>query len=136
MTFEDCICFQLGRSLRQVTRSYRNEIAEYNLTHGQFFMIVAIMEEEGLLPSELAEKTSQDRAAITGILDRLEKDGWTERRPDPQDRRSLKIFLTDRARQHRDAIMGMFEKINQSYLNRFTPEEWARMQDFLTRLEQ
>lgn len=34
------------------------------------------MEEEGLLPSELAEKTAQDRAAITGLLDRLEKDGW------------------------------------------------------------
>lgn len=136
MAFEDCICFQLGRSLRQVTKAYRNEIAGYNLTHGQFFMIVAIMEEEGLQPSELAEKTSQDRAAITGILDRLEKDGWTERRQDPEDRRTLNIYLTDTARQHRQAILGLFEKINREYLNRFTKEEWERMQDFLTRLEQ
>lgn len=136
MAFEDCICFQLGRSLRQVTKAYRQEIAEYNLTHGQFFMIVAVMEEEGLLPSELAEKTSQDRAAITGILDRLEKDGWTERRQDPKDRRSLKIYLTERGRLHKNAILGLFEKINREYINRFTPAEWDQMQVFLTRLEQ
>ena len=42
MAFEDCICFQLGRSLRQVTKAYRHELAEYKLTHGQFFLLVAI----------------------------------------------------------------------------------------------
>jgi len=37
------------------------------------------MEEEGLLPSELADKTSQNRPAITGILDRLGKDRWIDK---------------------------------------------------------
>jgi DNA-binding MarR family transcriptional regulator len=136
MAFEDCICFQLGRSLRQVTKSYRNEIAEYGLTHGQFFLIVAIMEEEGLLPSELAEKTAQDRAAVTGVLDRLEHDGWLERRQDPNDRRSLKIYLTPKAKEQKEAVLSLFEKTNRQYLARFSRDEWARMQDFLTRLEQ
>lgn len=136
MPFDDCICFQLGRSLRQVTKAYRNEIAEYNLTHGQFFLIVAIMEDEGLLPSELAEKTAQDRAAITGVLDRLEKEGWLERRHDPKDRRSLKIYLTPQAKNHQQAILNLFEKINHRYLNRFSKDEWTKMQNFLNRLEQ
>jgi DNA-binding MarR family transcriptional regulator len=136
MPFEECICFQLGRSLRQVTKAYRNKIAEYNFTHGQFFLIVAIMEEEGLLPSELADKTAQDRAAVTGVLDRLEKEGWVERRNDVKDRRSLKIFMTPKAKEHRDDILELFEKINRQYLDRFTLAEWSQMQDFLNRLEQ
>jgi len=136
MPFEDCLCYQLGKTVRKVTRAYRDEIAEYNLTHGQFFVIVAIMEEEGLLPSELAEKTSQERATITGLLDRLVKDGWIERRPDEIDRRSFRIYLTSYANQNRDAILKLFEKTNQKFLSCFTQEEWCQMQGFLDRLEQ
>ena len=136
MLFKDCICFQLGKSVRQVTKAYRKEITSYKLTHGQFFMMVAIMEEDGLLPSELADKTSQDRATTTGLLDRLEKDGWIERRSDRNDRRSLRIFLTPDARNKRNEILELFQKTNQKFLSCFTKEEWDQMQDFLTRLDQ
>ena len=136
MPFEDCLCHQLGKTVRRITRVYRDEIAAYGLTHGQFFVIVAIMEEEGLLPSELAEKTSQDRATITGLLDRLVKDGWIERRPDEIDRRSFRIYLTDHAAQHREAILKLFEKTNRKFLGCFSRAEWSRMQGFLSRLEQ
>lgn len=136
MPFEECLCYQLGKTVRRVSRSYRDEIAAYQLTHGQFFVIVAIMEEEGLLPSELAEKTSQDRATITGLLDRLAKEGWIERRPDEKDRRSLKIYLTPYASQRREAILKLFEKTNRKFLSCFTSEEWFQMKDLLNRLDQ
>ncbi len=135
MPFKDCICFQLGKTVRNVTRAYREEIASLGLTHGQFFLVVAIMEEEGLLPSELAEKTFQDRATITGLLDRLEKDGWIERKPDNRDRRSLRIYLTLSARERKASLLGLFEETNRAFLNRFTPQEWNTMQSFLSRLE-
>ncbi len=135
MPFQDCVCFKLSKTIRQVTKSYRQKVNEYKLTHGQFFMIVAIMEEDGLLPSELAGKTAQDRATTTGLLDRLEKDGWIVRRPDKKDRRSLRIFLTPYAEEHKKPILKLFEKTNQIFLSRFTQEEWGQMQDFLGRLE-
>lgn len=136
MPFEDCLCYQLGKTVRKITRTYRDEIAAYRLTHGQFFLMVAIMEEEGLLPSELAEKTSQDRATITGLLDRLAKDEWIERRPDEMDRRSLRIYLTSYAKEHREAMLKLFENTNRKFLDCFSQEEWGQMQDFLNRLEQ
>ena len=136
MLFEDCLCYQLGKTVRKVARAYRDEIAAHKLTHGQFFVIVAIMEEEGLLPSELAEKTSQDRATITGLLDRLEKDAWIERKPDPNDRRSLRIYLGARGHDNKAAVLKLFEDTNQKFLNRFSKTEWEQMQSFLVRLEQ
>ncbi len=114
MPFQDCICFQLGKIVRKVTNAYREEIASLGLTHSQFFLIVAIMEEEGLLPSELADKTSQDRATITGLLDRLEKDGWIERKPDKRDRRSLRVYLTSHASKRRESTLKIFEETNRS----------------------
>lgn len=136
MQFQDCICFKLGKTVRKITKAYREEIAPYGLTHGQFFLIVAIMEDEGLLPSELADKTSQDRPTITGLLDRLEKDGWIERKPDKKDRRSLQIYLASRAIQWREPILKLFEETNQRFMNRFSQAEWDQMQSFLVRLEQ
>lgn len=136
MPFQDCICFRLGKTVRKVTRAYREEITSYGLTHGQFFLIVALMEEDGLLPSELAKKTAQDRPTITGLLDRLEKDGWIERKPDSRDRRSLRIYLASRAQECKEPIMNLFEETNQLFLNRFSQEEWNQLQSFLLRLEQ
>lgn len=136
MAFQDCICFQMGKTVRKVSKAYREEIAHYGLTHGQFFMLVAVMEEEGLLPSELAEKIAQDRPTTTGLLDRLAKDGWVERRPDARDRRTLRIFLTPHARKHRESVMKLFEDTNRRFVNRFTTQEWSQMQSFLSRLEQ
>ena len=136
MLFKDCICFQLGKTVRQVSKTYRKEITSYKLTHGQFFMMVAIMEEEGLLPSELADKTSQDRATITGLLDRLEKDRWIERQSNKNDRRSLRIFLTPHARNKREEILKLFQETNQKFINCFTQEEWDQMQNYLNRLDQ
>lgn len=135
MPFEKCICFQLGKALRQITREYRQEISALKLTHGQFFMIVAIMEEDGLLPSELASKTAQDRATTTGLLDRLEKDGWVERKHDVNDRRSLRIYLTTFAKKQREAVLNLFEETNQKFLDRYNQDEWKQMQTFLNRLE-
>ena len=135
MPFQDCICFRLGKAARKVTRAYREEIAAHGLTHGQFFLVVAIIEEEGLLPSELAEKTFQERPTMTGLLDRLEKDAWIERKPDPSDRRSLRIYLGPRGIQSRASILSLFEKTNQKFLDRLSKTEWQQMQAFLERLE-
>ena len=136
MPFKDCVCFRLGKTVRKVTRAYREEIASYGLTHGQFFLIVALMEEDGLLPSELADKTAQDRPTITGLLDRLEKDGWIQRKQDSRDRRSLRIYLGSRAQECKEPIMKLFEETNQLFLNRFSKKEWDQLQSLLTRLEQ
>ncbi len=136
MVFEDCICFRMGKAVKKVTKTYRESLIHYGLTHGQFFMLVAIMEEEGLLPSELAEKTAQDRATTTGLLDRLENDGWIKRKMDKKDRRSLRIFLTPHAKKYKEPIMKLFEETNQQFLSRFTRQEWDQMQSFLHRLEQ
>ena len=135
MTFEDCICFRLGKAARKVTRAYREEIASYGLTHGQSFLLVAIMEREGLLPSELAERTSQERPTITGLLDRLEKEGWVERRADPKDRRALRIYLGSRGKARRVELLTLFEETNQKFLDRLSVAEWNQMQSFLVRLE-
>lgn len=135
MVLQDCICFQLGRITRKITRYYRDKISAFGLTHGQFFMLVAIFEEESLLPSQLAEKAALDRPTTTGLLDRLERDGWVERQPDSNDRRSLRIHLSSKAVKNRNSILSIFEEINSQFVNRYSKEEWRQFQSLLQKLE-
>jgi len=146
MVFQDCICFQLGRLTRKITRYYRDKISAFGLTHGQFFMLVAIFEEDSLLPSQLAEKTALDRPTTTGLLDRLERDGWIERQPDSNDRRALRIHLSFKARalrihlsfkaeKNRNSILSIFDEINSQFVNRYSKEEWRQLQSLLQKLE-
>ena len=135
MVFQDCICFQLSRITRKITRYYRDKISAFGLTHGQFFMLVAIFEEDSLLPSQLAEKTSLDRPTTTGLLDRLERDGWIDRQPDSKDRRALRIHLSPKAEQNRNSILSIFDEINSQFVNRYSKEDWQQLQSLLQKLE-
>jgi MarR family transcriptional regulator, organic hydroperoxide resistance regulator len=135
MIFNDCICFQLGAVSRKITRYYKDRIAPLGLTHGQFFMLVALLDEDGALPSHLADKTALDRPTTTGLLDRLERDGWIERRLDASDRRTLRVHLTPKALDERKALLAIFEEINGQFLQRFSRTEWMQFQSFLARLD-
>ena len=135
MIFKDCICFRLGAVSRKITRHYKDGIAPLGLTHGQFFMLVALLEEDGAQPSQLADKTALDRPTITGLLDRLERDGWVERRLDPNDRRTLRVHLTSKALGQREDLLAIFETINGQFLQRFSETEWVQFQSFLNRLD-
>jgi DNA-binding MarR family transcriptional regulator len=135
MIFKDCICFRLGAASRKITRYYKDRIAPMGLTHGQFFMLVALLDEDGAQPSQLADKTALDRPTITGLLDRLDRDGWIERRMDSNDRRTLKVHLTSKALAERETILSIFQEINGRFLERFSPAEWMELQSFLARLD-
>jgi len=53
--------------------------------------------DNGLVLSELGERMLVSRANITGLVDRLERDGLVYREADPQDRRSLRAKITPKA---------------------------------------
>jgi DNA-binding MarR family transcriptional regulator len=55
-------------------------------------------------PADLAEKTGVTRATITGLLDGLEKEGLVERRPDPENRRSIQVKLTAAGQEFLDRV--------------------------------
>jgi MarR family transcriptional regulator for hemolysin len=49
---------------------------------------------EGISQVQLAELTDIEPMTLVRILDRMESDGWLERRSDPADRRARRLYLT------------------------------------------
>jgi DNA-binding MarR family transcriptional regulator len=85
-------------------------------------------------PSALARAMQMHPATMTGVLDRLEADGWIARERDPGDRRAVLIRIApSRAREmsgHYAGMNGAIDKIAASY----RAEELEAIIDFLQRL--
>ena len=136
MVFKDCLCFSVGRISRKLNKVTKESIASYGLTTSQFFMLIALYEENGILISKLAEKVALDRATLTGLVDRLERDGLVKRTNDPNDRRAIKVYLTDKAEELRHDLLEIYHKNNSMFLSILSPKERQTFEAVVEKLDQ
>lgn len=80
-----------------VRRQFEKKAGKLGLTQSQWTVISHLMQEEGINQATLAERMDIEPISLVGLLDRLEQAGWVERRPDPNDRRARKLYLTKQA---------------------------------------
>jgi len=72
---------------------------------------------QGSRPSELAARVGMSKQAVNYLLGELERLGYLERRPDPDDLRSRRIVLTDRGSSALQVIRDAVADVER---------EWAR----------
>jgi MarR family transcriptional regulator, transcriptional regulator for hemolysin len=100
-----------GFLLHDVTRLYQRRFeqrsAQLSLTLPQCKTLSLLARNEGISQRQLADLADIDAMSIVRILDRMEADGWVERRADPQDRRARRLAVTAEARPILDQILEM-----------------------------
>lgn len=69
----------------------------HNLTMSQGWVILHLVRENGLRQADLAARLDIATVTISKLIDRLVARGFVERRPDSKDRRTNRIFATERA---------------------------------------
>jgi MarR family transcriptional regulator, transcriptional regulator for hemolysin len=83
----------------RLLRTYADHrAAQYGMTRAQWAVLVRLDRSEGLNQSELADMLDLQPITLTRLLDKLCDSGLIERRPDPEDRRAKRLFLTPAAR--------------------------------------
>jgi len=90
-----------------------------------------VVAEPGLTPGRLVELSGLTSGAITGVLDRLEAAGYVERRPDPDDRRSVGVQPVADRLADLEAARGPLRGELDRLLAGFRPEERAAIVGFL-----
>jgi DNA-binding MarR family transcriptional regulator len=94
---------ELAPAITQVARAMRTmlgrNLLETGLYAGQDGVVLALAEEDGLTPGQLAAKLGVKAPTITRTIGRMEAQGFVERRPDETDGRLTKVHLTEIGRQ-------------------------------------
>jgi DNA-binding MarR family transcriptional regulator len=97
---------QLLRTGDELLELDEQVLNSYGTRHGRFNLMMMLLKysDGEATPAGLAEKTGVTRATISGLLDGLVKDGLVERRPDPADRRLIRVHLTGAGHAFLDKI--------------------------------
>jgi DNA-binding MarR family transcriptional regulator len=109
-------------------------LEELGLYRGQPPMLHALWEREGLTHGELAARLHVQPATITKMIQRMQKAGFLERRPDPEDQRVSRVYLTDAGRAIQAEVRRVWRALEGETFDGFTPEERVLLRRFFLQM--
>lgn len=89
-----CLCLYLQRSARAIGRLFDDALRPFNLTNGQFSLLMSMNRPEAPKIGDVAALLAMDRTTLTANLKPLERRGLITVSPDPADKRSRRLHLT------------------------------------------
>ena len=112
--------YNIGYKVKLVSqlmyRDFLERLEPYGLTPFHFLVLCCLWEEDGLSTSGIADKLKQLGATLTGVVDRMEKRALVYRERDPDDRRVIRIWLTEEGKQ----LMKTLPAIGEETIERAT----------------
>lgn len=135
LRFNGSVWCNLDIALRNLDQLFGRVVQPLGLTIIEWYILRALYERDGQHASELARAVGRAATSFTPNLDKLQDKGLLERRPDPGDRRAVRIFLTDNAEAVRDVILDSAEYIDDQVREWFSEDEFASFQSVVATLQ-
>ncbi len=130
------LIFLLNAGQRRVQRWIESKMAaKGGLTAAQSGVLFYLGDKDGVLIGEAADALDLAPSAMTGLIDRMTRAELVERRADPKDGRAMRLHLTDRGRDARQAAKSGLDGINAHLTDGFTDAEIAVVARWLASLQ-
>jgi len=127
----DCTIFLLAKAYQRAHALFKQRLAPYGLTTMQHLVLEGLWYQEGQTAAELGKLLVLDKATLSGVLERLSEAGWVEKRPDPDDRRVVRLFTSSKAEGRKAELIALRTQANAELLAVFSPEEQVLLKRFL-----
>ncbi len=96
---DTCLCLHLQRTARTVARRFDEAFRPLGLTNGQYSLLMSLNRPEAPRMGDVAELLALDRTTLTANLKPLERRGLISIEPDPSDKRSRRLKLTEKGEE-------------------------------------
>jgi len=110
------------------------ELSKEHFTFPQLGIISCLDRTKGLSLSEIAERLLVSGGNVTGIIDRLERDGHVHRVRDKADRRVVRALLTEKGFEIYKSFLPRYKDIMRRINSRLTVTERKQLQRLLKKL--
>lgn len=133
--------FRLGFLVHDVSRLRRTVVdkafSPLGITRSQWWVLANLSRHhgEGMMQTELAGVLDIGKVALGGLIDRLEANGYVERRADPVDRRAKRIELTETGAALLSDIQARASLINREMMEGISVAEIQATEDILHRMK-
>lgn len=131
---EVMLWIRLATTFNLVYQEIKHGISRERITVPQLDIISCLGRTGGLPLSELAERLLVSGGNVTGIIDRLEKNGYVYRARDDGDRRVVRALLTEKGHVLYKAFLPRYTEIVADINKGLTPQERKDLQRLLKKL--
>ena len=94
----------------------------------------ALWQQDGLSANEISQRTGLANSTLTSMLDRMENAGLVQRVRSKEDRRVVRLFLGEKARQCKEQYESVSEKMTDIYFRGFSDDEVTALEGLLLRV--
>lgn len=126
--------YWLNRLRMAVHTTFERALAGHDITVAQWSALIALYHGDATTPLGLAEFIDIDPGAATRLIDRLVAKGLLTRDSDPDDRRSVRLALTEKARALAPVLAAAADANDAAFFGVLAPEEHRQFRHLLARL--
>ena len=107
-------------------------IDEFNGSQG--VILYSLWNNKELTIKEIGKITGLAKASLTSMLDRMEEKGLIRRKDNSEDKRSIKIMLTDKAKELEKDYNDISNKMSNIFYKNFSDKEINEIENYLERI--
>lgn len=123
----------VARTYHRLERRLAAGLSAQGLSLAQFDVLATLAHGEGITQQELAQRLLVTKGNVVGLLDRVS--AWVERRPDPDDRRANRLYLTPAGRKlMARALPAHFASVREA-MGHLSEPDLRALNELLVRLE-
>ena len=130
----DCPYYLMSRVTLGVTSALKKGLASAGVGEvkpAYLGVLLCLWQEDGLRGNALGRRAGLEPSTMTGLLDRMERDGLVVRSADPRDRRAQHIRLTDTGRGVRTSVLRVVDRTLARVFDGIPAEELSRTKALL-----
>lgn len=131
-------CENIGKYISQLHRKgnvfINRELSKYDLSVGQFMFLLDLYIKDGKNQEEISDNLKIDKGTTARAIKKLEEQGFVIRIKNENDKRSNKIYLTDKAKEIKENVFDILDDWNQKISMILTKEEEKTMKNILKKV--
>jgi len=135
LPFGGSVWCNIDIALRNLETIYKQETEALGLTVIEWYVLRMLYEEDGQMPSRLADGVGRPATSFTPILDKIQYKGLIERRQHTADRRAVKIHLTAKGQTLKEEVIASAERIEKKLRNQFSDKDWQKYESVVANLQ-
>jgi DNA-binding MarR family transcriptional regulator len=124
----------LAHVSRLVGRRRRTKLESIGLHHAQGMILSKLWHDDGMSQRALAQALQIAPPTASNTLQRMERDGWIERRRDGSDQRVVRVYLTEKARSFHEEVRASFRELDREMGSALTATEQATLRQSLLKV--
>ena len=124
LDLKESIGLLLKTSAKSWERAADIELSEhFGLPGTKWKLIVVLSIKEGITQKQIADMAFVEAPTLVPVIDKMEKEGYLTRQPDPNDRRNNLIFMTKKAKDIVDPMIDSILEIRNIGLKKISKKD-------------